>query len=255
MARKTSKKGIHKVARPRSGPKKAPSGQDGPAPGTPRMKQQALPFEANKTGTVKALALRPPPAGGVPVYAQRLLDLTAAHSLATWAAAYLQDEVAGIQARNTFEAKVRDLGAFVAWMAKAHGVAVIEEWVPRDTHRYLKNLERTGKSASTVNRVFASIRRFARWAQEQPGGRLQPARLSDPRSQGARHRRTELQEAQRPRRPQAAPSSRPPGYGRAAEERQASQKSGDPGAASVYGPAGQRADRVAGKSMEREASY
>ena len=207
MAQKTSQKGLHKVGRARSRPKKASSGQDRPAPGTPWMKQQTLPFEANKTGTVKSLASRPPPAGDVPVYAQRLLGLTAAHSLATWAAAYLQDEVAGIQASNTFEAKVRDLAAFVAWVAKAHGVAVIEEWVPRDTHRDLKILERAGKSATTVNRVFASIRRFARWAQEQPGGRLQPARLSDPRSQGARHRRTELQEAQRPRRPQAAPSS------------------------------------------------
>ena len=170
MARKTSKKGLHKAAGPRLGPKKVSSGQDEPLPGTPRMKQQALSFEADKTGTSKALAPRPPPAGDVPVYAQRLLDLTAAHSLATWAAAYLQDEVAGVQARNTFEAKVRDLGAFIGWIAKAHGVAVIEEWMPRDTHRYLKSLERAGKSATTVNRVFASIRRFARWAQEQPGG-------------------------------------------------------------------------------------
>ena len=170
MARKTSKKGLHKVGRPRSGPQKSASARGKAPRGGARMQQQTLPFEAKKTETAKALAPRPLPAGDVPVYAQRLLDLTAAHSLATWAAAYLQDEVAGVQARNTFEAKVRDLGAFIGWIAKAHGVAVIEEWMPRDTHRYLKSLERAGKSASTVNRVFASVRRFARWAQEQPGG-------------------------------------------------------------------------------------
>ena len=170
MARKTTEKGLHRVGRARSGLKKASSRQDQPPPGTPRVKQQALLFEANKTGTAKALAPRPLPAGDVTVYAQRLLALTAAHSLATWAAACLQDEVAGIQARNTFAAKLRDLGAFVAWMASTHGAALIEEWVPRDTHRYLKILERAGKSAPTVNRAFASIRRFARWAQEQSGG-------------------------------------------------------------------------------------
>ena len=170
MAQKTAEKGLHTAGRARSRSKKASSGHDGPPPGTPRTKQQALPFEANKTGTAKAQAPRPPLAGDVPVYAQRLLDLTAAHSLATWAAAYLQDAVAGIQARNTFEAKVRDLGAFVGWMANTDGAALIEEWVPRDTHRYLKSLERAGKSAPTVNRAFASVRRFARWAQEQPGG-------------------------------------------------------------------------------------
>ena len=155
MAGKTSKKGLHKVGRPRSGPQKSASARGKAPRGGARMQQQTLSFEADKTGTSKALAPRPLPAGDVPVYAQRLLDLTAAHSLATWAAAYLQDEVAGVQARNTFEAKVRDLGAFVVWMAKAHGVAAIEEWMPRDTHRYLKSLERAGKSASTVNRVFA----------------------------------------------------------------------------------------------------
>ena len=170
MAQKTPKKGLHKVGRPRLGAQKAASGQGKAPRGVPRMQQQALPFGASNGEQTKALVSRTHQAVEIPAYAQRFLALTPTHSLATWVAAYLQDEVAGVQARNTFEAKLRDLGAFVAWMVRAHGVAAIEEWVPRDTHRYLKSLERDGRSATTVNRAFASIRRFARWAQEQPGG-------------------------------------------------------------------------------------
>ena len=79
-------------------------------------------------------------------------------------------EVAGVQAPNTLRAKTGDLGSFVQWMVESSGRADIEDWLPRDTHAYLNHLERKKRAPASINRAYASIRRFVRWAQEEPGG-------------------------------------------------------------------------------------
>ncbi len=100
----------------------------------------------------------------------RSLAVADGHSLARFAARYLDEEVRGIQSPNTFEAKSRDLVGFVAWFVKFNGHGHIEGWLPRDTQAYLNMLEHAeGRAATTVNRAFATLRRFAKWCHEQPG--------------------------------------------------------------------------------------
>lgn len=48
-----------------------------------------------------------------------------------------------------------------------HGHARIETWLAQDTRAYLKHLEAAGRKPATVNRVLATLRRFARWAHEE----------------------------------------------------------------------------------------
>ncbi len=90
-------------------------------------------------------------------------------SLAYWAEKYLVEEVRGIQATNTLHAKVRDLKGFIEWYSQMNGHARIEDWLPQDTKGYLAYLERLERAPTTVNRIFATLRRFARWVNEQPG--------------------------------------------------------------------------------------
>lgn len=90
--------------------------------------------------------------------------------LGRWAARYLDEEVYGLQSVNTFEAKRRDLTAFVAWFVELNGTSDMGQWLPRDTQAYLESLETQGRAATTINRAFATLRHFARWANDQPGG-------------------------------------------------------------------------------------
>lgn len=91
-------------------------------------------------------------------------------SIGHWAARYLDEEVYGLQSPNTFEAKRRDLTAFVAWFVALNGTSDIVQWLPRDTQAYLESLEAQGRAATTINRAFATLRHFARWSNDQPGG-------------------------------------------------------------------------------------
>lgn len=113
---------------------------------------------------------QPGTAEGHPEYLVRLRELADRHSLAWWAAQYLATEVFGIQAPNTLDAKARDLEAFIRWFLSANGHGNIDGWMARDTRAFLNQLERDGKAPTTINRVYATLRRFARWAHEQPGG-------------------------------------------------------------------------------------
>ncbi|RZL29093.1 MAG: hypothetical protein EOP64_02280 [Sphingomonas sp.] len=97
-------------------------------------------------------------------------ELAQRHSLAAWAARYLNIEVRGLQADNTLDAKSRDLVAFIRWFVENNGHGEIGQWLPRDTQAYLRGLEARGRAAASVNRAFATLRRFARWMHEQPGG-------------------------------------------------------------------------------------
>lgn len=89
-------------------------------------------------------------------------------SLVVWALRYLDQEVKGVQSKNTLEAKARDLKSFIEWYSRMNGHARIENWIPRDTQSYLSHLEQLGRSPSTINRTLATLRRFARWIHEQP---------------------------------------------------------------------------------------
>jgi site-specific recombinase XerD len=84
--------------------------------------------------------------------------------MAAWAARYLEAEA---MADNTRAAKVRDLSAFMQWFARDNGHLMIEDWLPRDTHGFVGHLLAAGRAPATVNRCFATLRRFARWVQEQ----------------------------------------------------------------------------------------
>lgn len=105
-----------------------------------------------------------------PTYLLQLRAYAQEHSLGHWAARYLADSVYGVQSPNTFEAKSRDLATFIKWYVALNGSGDIQHWLPRDTQAYLNHLEAQGRSATTVNRAFATLRHMARWVNEQPGG-------------------------------------------------------------------------------------
>lgn len=89
--------------------------------------------------------------------------------LTTWARRYLVAEVIGVQSPNTLDAKSRDLAAFIRWFMEVNGHATATQWMPRDTQEFLNHLEGQGRAATTINRVLATLRRFARWMHAQPG--------------------------------------------------------------------------------------
>lgn len=90
------------------------------------------------------------------------------NSFLNWFKKYLREEVIGIQSKHTLEAKTRDLFSFMKWFSNFNGHSQIQEWHPRDTQIFLSQLEQLGRAATTINRMFASLRRFARWVHEQP---------------------------------------------------------------------------------------
>ncbi|MBH2006839.1 MAG: hypothetical protein I8H75_05850 [Myxococcaceae bacterium] len=53
------------------------------------------------------------------------------------------------------------------WFAQFNGHVQIEEWHLRDTQIFLSQLEQLDRAATTLNRTFASLRRFASWVREQ----------------------------------------------------------------------------------------
>ena len=116
-----------------------------------------------------ALTAKPMSARRMPAYFGQLRELAEAHTLARYIARYLGEEVSGLQSPNTFEAKGRDLTAFARWFVEYNGHGRITDWQRQDTAAYLNMLEHEkGRAATTVNRVLASLRHFAKWAHEQP---------------------------------------------------------------------------------------
>jgi integrase/recombinase XerD len=89
-------------------------------------------------------------------------------TLLAWSLAYMRMKVIGVQSENTEAAKRRDLSAFLDFYGKLNGHLAIELWLPRDTRAFLKSLERNGRAPTTINRMFRTIRHFARWVHEQP---------------------------------------------------------------------------------------
>jgi integrase/recombinase XerC len=91
-----------------------------------------------------------------------------ADSLAFWAALYLRDKVQG-GSPNTLDAKTRDLARFVRWFTSINGLCDMRAWRTRDTQAYLRELGGSGLAASSINRAFATLRHFARWAHDKYG--------------------------------------------------------------------------------------
>jgi site-specific recombinase XerD len=89
-------------------------------------------------------------------------------TLLSWFKNYLQQEVIGIQSKNTLEAKARDAFGFMRWFEKINGHNEISDWHPRDTKGYLNHLENEGRAATTINRTLATLKRFATWCSLQP---------------------------------------------------------------------------------------
>lgn len=89
-------------------------------------------------------------------------------SLLVWAEHYMQAKVLGIQSPNTEQAKRRDLKSFMDFFLKLNGHLLIDQWFARDTRAFLHHLEKLGRAPETINRVFCSLRHFARWVHEQP---------------------------------------------------------------------------------------
>lgn len=89
-------------------------------------------------------------------------------SLLVWAERYMRAKVLGIQSPNTEQAKRRDLKAFMNFFSRLNGHFSIDQWFARDTRAFLRHLEKLGRVPATINRVFRSIRHFARWVHEQP---------------------------------------------------------------------------------------
>ena len=96
---------------------------------------------------------------------------SAGSALGHLASRYLHQEVFGVQAQATFAAKAHDLELFVTWMQGASGAGAV--WIKQDTVDFLRDLERRGRAAATINRALATLKAFAAWIYAQPGNMLQ----------------------------------------------------------------------------------
>ena len=97
----------------------------------------------------------------------RVVD--AGHSLGQWAARYMLVKVCG-RSPNTLAAKTRDLATFIAWFVEHRGHGDIDRWTEAETRYFLRYMAKAGKRAATVNRALFTLKHFARWVHEQPGG-------------------------------------------------------------------------------------
>lgn len=87
-------------------------------------------------------------------------------SLSAWLRLYMEIEGAA-GAANTTEAKARDLEAFVRFWKGQGFNDQPDLWTLALTRAFLTSLEGQGKSAATINRMLATLRRAATWIGEQ----------------------------------------------------------------------------------------
>jgi len=97
-----------------------------------------------------------------------IIPAAPSRTLAHWASRYFVSEVLGQQSEHTEMAKKRDLQAFLWWFFDANGHLVAANWLRRDTRGFVRALERAGKAPTTINRVLATLRHFAKWVHAQP---------------------------------------------------------------------------------------
>jgi integrase/recombinase XerD len=138
-------------------------------------------------------AKQPDQGGGIlplPINAEALLPASEQESLVAWMNLYIGLE-AGASSDNTFKAKRRDLECFLAYFRETIGSDHPDQWTRSLTSSFLKLLERTGKKATTVNRILATIRHAASWIHRKrpflagnPTGRIAEFRVDDPEWKG-----------------------------------------------------------------------
>jgi len=119
-----------------------------------------------------------------------LLSDVRRESLIAWFSLYL-----GIEGRagseHTFIAKQHDIEKFLRFLKSAAGTDHPDVWTRSVTRDFLRQLERDGKSPSTMNRVLATLRHASTWINVQrqflagnPTGRISDLELDDPEWKG-----------------------------------------------------------------------
>lgn len=94
-------------------------------------------------------------------------------SLLSWAEFYYHVYVKGSPLK-TEQAKHRDLQKFLTFVMQEVGHDHVDSWTPAVTRHFLKSLQQivSGNTqkpykATTINRILASVRHFARWLHKQ----------------------------------------------------------------------------------------
>jgi integrase/recombinase XerC len=87
-------------------------------------------------------------------------------SISSWANLYYQTVVAG-SAPLTEKAKKSDLSKFLSFFAQHVGNASVDSWTPSVSRYFQKELREKQYKPTTINRIFASIRHFAKWLHKQ----------------------------------------------------------------------------------------
>ncbi|MGV8948675.1 MAG: tyrosine-type recombinase/integrase [Candidatus Paracaedibacter sp.] len=102
-------------------------------------------------------------------------------SLVAWAGFYYRVHVNGSPLK-TEQAKQRDLNKFLAFVTREVGHDHIDSWTPAVTKHFLQSLKNTISEntqqpykATTINRILATVRHFARWLHKQ-----RPLQAGDP---------------------------------------------------------------------------
>ena len=58
----------------------------------------------------------------------------------------------------------------MAWFINHRGHGEISQWVEADTRYFMRHLAKLGRRPATINRALFTLKHFARWVHEQPGG-------------------------------------------------------------------------------------
>lgn len=94
------------------------------------------------------------------------------NTLSVWMTLYFEIHVVGMSER-TVVAKAKDLEKFLGFFKMATGGEIIDHWTPALSREFQKHLQKiivngqSGYSPSTINRIMATTRHFARWAHKQ----------------------------------------------------------------------------------------
>ena len=91
------------------------------------------------------------------------------HTRGQWVARCMLVKVYG-RSPNTVSAKARDLATFSARFTEKRSNGDIGLWIEADMRRFLQHLAQLGRRPATINRVLLTLKHFARWVHEQPGG-------------------------------------------------------------------------------------
>lgn len=78
-----------------------------------------------------------------------------------WVGEYLKEQVYGVGAQETVEAKQRDLKQWLEWWEALYPDGRLAHWVRRDTENFKQALVAQGYQPASVNRMLATVKHFA----------------------------------------------------------------------------------------------